>query len=167
VPAFGDKNVCRLDVAVNDAFLMRRVERIRDLNPQYQEYFCLQWPPRDSVLEGHTAQKLHSDECLPVLIVNFVDRANVGMIQRGRSFGFALEAAESLWVFGYVVGQEFKGNEAIQLNVLCLVHHTHTATTEPLDDAVMRDILADHWAQILGLGVGQVNEDRSFGRLKG
>jgi hypothetical protein len=34
--------------------------------------------------------------------------------------------------------------EAIQLNVLCLVDDTHSATTELLDDAIMRDGLANH-----------------------
>jgi hypothetical protein len=57
-----------------------------------------------------------------VLIVNFVNGADVWMIQGGRSFGFALEAAQGLWACGYVVWQEFEGYEAIQLNVFCLVH---------------------------------------------
>jgi hypothetical protein len=38
----------------------------------------------------------------------------------------------------------------VQLHILSLVDHTHAATTEFLDDLVVRDGLADHeWA--LGL----------------
>ena len=46
----------------------------------------------------------------------------------------------------------------MQPSILGLVDHAHTAATEFLDDAVMRNGLADHWAEILGLEVGQVNE---------
>ncbi len=42
--------------------------------------------------------------------------------------------------------------------VLSLIDHAHPATAHLLDDAVVRDSLADHLAEILGLGVGQVNE---------
>ena len=69
------------------------------------------------------------------------------MIQcRGR-FGFPLEAAEGLWVFGYVVGQEFERNKPAELHILSFVNHTHPATAEFLDDAIVRDALADHWRE--------------------
>ncbi len=49
------------------------------------------------------------------------------------------------------------------LTIPSLVDDTHSAATEPLDDAVMRDGLADHWGEILGLKVGQVNEAEEVG----
>jgi hypothetical protein len=79
-----------------------------------------------------------------VLIVNFVD-ADVRMIQCRSRLGFALKAAECRWVFGYVVGQELKGDEATEFYVLSFVDHTHPPAAQPLDDAVVRDGLADHW----------------------
>ena len=56
--------------------------------------------------ELHAVQKLHGDERFAVLVVNLVDRANVRMIQCRGSLGFALEAAEGLRLFGYLVGKE-------------------------------------------------------------
>ena len=50
---------------------------------------------------------------------------------------------QPLAVVGEGLGQEFEGNEAVQAGVLSLVNHTHPATTELLDDAVMRDGLPD------------------------
>jgi len=41
-------------------------------------------------------------------------------------------------------GQEFQGDTATQLRILGLIHHTHAATAQLLDDAVVRDGLADH-----------------------
>src|SRR5580698_5026887 len=98
-------------------------------------------PQRQSV------QKLHGDEGFAVLVVNFVDRADVRVVQCRRSLGFALKTAEGLCIFGYVVGQELEGNKPSQLYVLGLVDHAHTAAAEFLDDAVVRDGLADHWRE--------------------
>jgi hypothetical protein len=61
-----------------------------------------------------------------------------------------------LRVFGYVVGQELEGNKATELHIFCLVDNAHAAATKFLDDAVVRDGLADHgWrrtqAAILGM----------------
>src|SRR5262245_22785996 len=106
----------------------------------------------------HAFQILHGYKRTPVLFVNFVDGANVGMIQCGGSFGFTLEAAQGLWVFGYVVGQELKGNRTAELHVLGPVNHAHAAAAQSLDNAVMRNSLADHAGEMLGLEVRQVNE---------
>jgi hypothetical protein len=43
------------------------------------------------MLQGRAVQKLHGDERFAVLIVNFVNRANVGMVQGGGGLRFALE----------------------------------------------------------------------------
>ena len=67
-------------------------------------------------------------------------------------------------VLGHFIRQEFQSYEAVELDVFGLVHHTHTATTELFEDAVMRDGLPEEWvgfrhlALILGCDLGQVNE---------
>ena len=73
------------------------------------------------------------------------------------------KAAECLRVFGYIVRQELESDKAAELHVLGLVDHTHPAAAELLDDAVVRDGLADHWAEILGLQREQVNEGGRVG----
>ncbi len=106
------------------------------------------------MLQRQPVQKLHGDERFAVLVVNFVDGADVRMIQGRGSLGFALEAAECLRVFGYVVRQELKGDEATEFDILGLVDHTHPAATELLDDAVVRDRLPhklggrNHWRDV-------------------
>jgi hypothetical protein len=44
------------------------------------------------MLERLSLQQLHRNEALTVRFVDLVDRADVRMIERGRSEGFALEA---------------------------------------------------------------------------
>ena len=99
------------------------------------------------MLQRQPIQKLHGDEGFTVLIVDFVDGADVRMIQCRGGLGFAPEAGECLRVFGDVIGQKLKGNEAAEVHVLSLINHTHPAAAEFLDDAVVRDGLADHWRE--------------------
>jgi hypothetical protein len=54
---------------------------------------------------------------------------------------------------GHFGGKEFEGDEAMEARVLCFVHHTHTATTELLNDAVVGDGMPDEWVGIRHSGV--------------
>ena len=58
------------------------------------------------------------------------------------------------------VGQEFQRNETPKLGVLGFVDDTRSTTAELFDDAVVRDRLANHWAEMLGPVIGQVNEGK-------
>src|ERR1700747_1423941 len=96
------------------------------------------------MLQRHPVQKLHGDERLSNLLADVVDRADVRVIECGRGLRFALKTGECLRVTGNLLRQELKGDEAMQPSVLSLVNDAHTPTTELLDDAVVRDGLADH-----------------------
>ena len=144
VSALGDEDVGGLDVAVNDAFRVRGVERVRDLDSQREQHFQIQWPAPDSVLQRQAVEEFHGDESFAVLVVNLVNGADVRMVQGRGSFGFALKAAQGLRIFGNVVGQELEGDKAAQLHVFRLVDNAHAPTTELLDDPVVRNSLADH-----------------------
>src|SRR5262249_40657242 len=89
-------------------------------------------------------QQLHSDEGLTLVLVDVVNRADVGMIERTRSPRLALKAFQGLAVLCKMFRQELEGNEAAELGVLGLVDYTHTAATQLLEDAVMRNCLANH-----------------------
>jgi len=86
------------------------------------------------------------------------------VVQSRCGLGFALKAAESLGIFSYFIGQELQSNETVELQVLGLVNHTHPAATQLLENAVMRDDLAEQIgrhsnlrAVMLGWMRGQVN----------
>jgi hypothetical protein len=51
VPALGDEEVCRLDVAVDDSGRVRRVHRVRNLNPDRQHRLQFKWRATDAVLQ--------------------------------------------------------------------------------------------------------------------
>jgi hypothetical protein len=66
------------------------------------------------------------------------------VIKGGRGLGFALKAGEGLRIARYILRKEFEGDETVKARILGFVDDAHAATTELLDDAVVRDNLADH-----------------------
>lgn len=145
----GDENVGGLDIAVNDALRMGGIECIGDLDSQIKSDVIFEWPACNAMSKGLTLQAFHRDEGAPCGFVNFVNRANVRMVQRGCCFGFALKAAEGLRVTGNIIWNKLQRDEAVQSKVLGLVDHTHTTTAEFFQDAEVRNGLANH-GEILG-----------------
>jgi hypothetical protein len=123
--------------------------------------------PSDAVLQSSAVQKLHGDERTTIVLADFIYRADVRMVQGRRSACLPAKTFQSLWVLGEVFRKKLQGNEAPKLSVLGLVHHTHPATADLLDDAVVRDGQPNHWAEILGLGLAQVNEGEEVGGFLG
>ncbi len=49
----GDKNVRRLDIAVNDPLRVRGIQRVSDLNRQAEQNICLDRSARDAIFQGY------------------------------------------------------------------------------------------------------------------
>ncbi len=107
MPAAGDENVGRLDVAVNDAFRVRRIQRVRDFDSQRQQKFLRYRAPVNAMLQRHSFQKFHGDKRMPVLLADIVNGADVGMIQRRGRLRLALKAGQHVRVSRDVWRQEF------------------------------------------------------------
>jgi len=142
--ALGDKDIRRLDVTMHDAFAMCCLQRVGDLNPERQCVFRLQWPPSDAVLQRHAVEELHRYKRTALKRANFVNRADVGMVERRCRPRLPAEALQCLRVLGDVVRQKLERNKAAKIEVFSLVNHAHAATTEIANDAVMRNRRVDH-----------------------
>ena len=163
VAAVGDKKIRRLDVTMHDAFGMSRIERVGDLDTQVNQTVNFEGATQHGFAQSLTFQVLHYDEAQPLMFANFVNGADVGMIQSGSRASFAAKTFQGLRVAGDVVGQEFKGDKAAQRGVLCQVNHTHPTTAELLNNAVMRDGLADHSQGCYGGRAGKSMKAVRFG----
>src|SRR5215472_10265018 len=64
--------------------------------------------------------------------------------QRRSGTRFPAKAFQCLRITGEVIGKELQSHKATEVGILGLVHHAHAATAKLLDDAVVRDDLADH-----------------------
>ena len=149
--ALGDEDIRRLDISMDDSLGVRCVECVGDLNRQAQEHLGLQGFAGNEMLQRHAVKKLHGDERLPVLIVDLIDGADVGMVQGRSGLGLTLKAAQSLLVSGDLIGKEFERHKAIEFDILGLVDDPHPATAEFLEDSIVRDDLVDHAAKVYRL----------------
>ncbi len=90
-------------------------------------------------------------ECLSVLLLDVVDRADIGLVQGRRGLCLAPEPGDCMRVPSYAVRQEFQRNKTVEPGILRLVNRSHPAPTEVCDHAVVRDGLADHcWLIAVG-----------------
>ena len=141
------QDVRRLDVAMDNAFSVRRVQGVGNLGCQIEQQLNLQWLTQEAMLQRDAIEKLHRDEGAAFFFADVVNRADVGMVQRRCGFRFAPESFQRLTIVGQLFGQELKSNEAVKPYVLGLIDHSHPAAAQLLDDAVVRDGLPNHWAE--------------------
>jgi len=79
------------------------------------------------MLESVAFEKFHSDKSAAVLLSDVVDGADVGVIQGGGGFGFALEALEGVRILREIFRKEFQCNGAVQTSVFGFEDNSHSA----------------------------------------
>jgi hypothetical protein len=144
VTAFGNEDVRRLDVAVHDAFGMRRVQRIGDFNRDREQLFRFERTPGDAILQRLSLQAFHNYVGLLARVADLVNGADIRMAQRGRSSRLTPEAFQRMRIARQFVGQKFQRDEAAQLSVFGFVNHAHAPAAELFKHAVARHGLACH-----------------------
>ena len=126
-----------------------RVERIGNFDRQFEQRLGFQRTPAMLVLECQPIQELHRDERLLFVPADFVNGADVGMVQPRGSTRFTAEALEGMRIFGNFRRQELERDEAAQFGIFGLIDYAHPTATEFLDDAIVRNGAADHVQNML------------------
>ena len=144
LPARGDEDIRRLDVAVDDPLRVGRIQAICNLNRQVQQLIRLKRLAFDAVFKGLSFQQLHGDEGPAFEFVDVMNGADVGMIQCAGGARLTLEAFQSLSIRGKALGQKFEGNEAAELGIFGLVNYAHPAATQLFEDTVVRNYCPNH-----------------------
>ena len=134
---------------MDNALRMSGLQRISDLDAQIEHRLDLQWLATNPVPQSLAFEQLHRYEGSSINLVDFIDGADVRVVQRGRSFGFSLKTTESLPSVGEFLRQELQGGVATELEVFRLVHDTHASGAYLAEDAVMRNGLP-HGLEELG-----------------
>ncbi len=143
VATVGYENVGGFDVAMDDAFAVGGVEAVGHVDGEGEEAFEVHGAAVDGVLERLAVEKFHGDEGFVVGVADFVDGADIGMIEGGGGFGFAAEAFESLRIVGEGFRKKLESHKAIEECVLRFVDDAHSAPAESFEDAEVRDGLSD------------------------
>jgi hypothetical protein len=100
--------------------------------------------PSDQMLQRVAVEQLHHDEQAAAVLSKLVNRADVRMIQRGCGAGFAFEALSGLGARGRVGREELDRDLAAETFMPAPVDDAHAAAADLLQNAIVRDGLADH-----------------------
>ncbi len=111
--------------------------------PRSSSVSSLSGPGPEPVPQGLALEQLHRDEGLALVLVDVVDRADVGVLERGGGPRLALQPLERLRVPAELLRQELQRHAAAELQILGFVDDAHAAAAELREDAVVRDRLAD------------------------
>ena len=129
---------------MHDALDMGGVKAIGNLDGKRKQSLVLDRLVSDGMLQRHAIEKLHGNKGLFFVLGNFVDCADVGMVQGRGCARFTPKTLQSLRVTGKCIGQELECDEAAEIGILRLVDNAHSATTQFLDDSIMGNDLANH-----------------------
>ena len=142
-----EQDVVGLEVAVNDAEAMRRLQSGGDLGHQPGRSRGLYPPlPLEQGAETLARHQLHGDEGPPVLgLAEIVDLNHVRVVDLGGVRGLPAEAGERVQVAREVAPQQLDGRRTLQPNILRLEHLPHAAGAEPLGEEIsLADDAAEH-----------------------
>ena len=95
-----DLDVRRLEIAMDDAALVRGFEGLGDLLRDRQRLVERDRPARDALRQIVAFDEFHHERRDARALFEPVDRGDVRMIQRGEHFGFALKTCEPIVVSG-------------------------------------------------------------------
>ena len=152
VVAVGDENIRGLDVAVNDALGVRGVERVGNFDAEVEQRFDFERTSADQVLQRFSVEAFHGEIGVAAVFADVVNGTDVGMIQRGRGFGFAAKTFEGLRVARQILGEKFQRDETVEAGVLRFVNDAHASAAQFFDDAVMGDDAVDERLGIVHVG---------------
>jgi hypothetical protein len=98
----------------------------------------------DMLTESFTVNKFHGDERVVILFANVINGAYARVIESGSGVGFAAETLQRLGILLHVIGEKFQSHEAIKAGVHGFVDHTHAASSEFFQNAIVRDGPVNH-----------------------
>ena len=141
-PALRHEDVGRLDVAMNDAGPVGRVERVRDVGGHGEEVGDRQCACAQPIFQRLAVEPLHGDERRPCVLADFIDGADVRMIECRGGPRFATEPFDRGNVGRHHRGQKLQRDLASKRQILREIHLAHPADAEQRLDSVVTDRVA-------------------------
>ena len=140
--AVGDVNVCRLDVAMDDAVLVGVVEPLadfrRDLDLAPQAYSLRSRHPREEIL---SLQVLHGEIRLSLVLAEIVNGNDVSVRQLAGGSRLAEEPFAQLRVLIDRDRNHLDGDDPFEERVAGAIHDPHATLAEFFDDLIPADTL--------------------------
>jgi hypothetical protein len=78
------------------------------------------------------------------MLSDFVNGADIRMVQRRSRLRLALKPVQRLTIFRQIFRQKLQRDETVQGYIFSLIDNSHPAAAQPFDDPVMRNSFANH-----------------------
>ena len=124
---------------MDDAAIVRRFERLRDLADDRQQLLERHGADGDPLGKGLARNQLHLDDAPVVEIPEPEQRGDVRVIEGGQHTRFALEAREPVGIGRQGVVQHLEGDFAPEPQVFGSKHLSHAARAEHVEQTVPSD----------------------------
>src|ERR1700733_7647775 len=123
---------------------MRGLQAIANLGrnlEQFREWLRLLLRGKQSIAQVVSLKKLHGNERLSLMLFNFVDGADIGMVQCRGGLGFTLKTLEGDRITGELFWQKLQRYQPTQFEILRFENHSHATAPDDIEYAVMRNLL--------------------------
>ena len=134
LPGIGEHDIFRLDVAMNDAVLMRSRQRLRTLCRDSEKLLERHRPPQ-TLPQGLAFHVFQDQEYLALLFQNIEHRGYVRIAEAGCVLGFFEETAPVGGIGAQMGGKTLEGNPTFEFGVLGAIHLAHAPFSQPVTDA--------------------------------
>ena len=121
---------------MNDAFLMRRLQRLGDLLGVSERLFERKRAGGDLHVQAFTFDELHGEDVPPGDLLEGVDAGDARVIQRGERLRFSFEARYAILVLEEFLRQNFQRDIPCEARVRRPVHFSHPSGAERSEDLV-------------------------------
>ena len=121
---------------MDDAALVRRLERLRDLLEDRERLARRHGTARQPLGQRLARHELHLEERRVADLLEAVQRGDVGMVERGEHACLALEPALVLGIAGGQLVQDLEGDLAAEPDVLGAIDLAHASGAEGREDPV-------------------------------
>src|SRR5262249_24369913 len=137
VTAFSDKYISRLDVPMDDALRVGRVERIGNFCSQIELHVHAERLAGNQMTQGDAVHEFHGDERQAGVVADFINCADVGVVEGGSGLCFALKTFEGFRIPGQLVRHKLQRDKTAQTGVFGFVNNTHATTPQAFDNAIV------------------------------
>jgi hypothetical protein len=136
-------DVRRLQIAVDDALLVRRLERLGNLPRDWQRFVERKRPAPQTLGQVFAIDELHRDErgypfmpLRPVQSLQPIDVRDVRMVQRRKDLRLTFEPCQAISIERKRFREDLERHIAIELRVSRAIHFSHSARADRADDFV-------------------------------
>src|SRR5690554_2473162 len=140
-----DDDIRGFEIAMDDALLVGFRQAGCNLRAHPHDLIERQRPVVQAIAQRRTVVARHRDERTAILrLIDFIYRADVGVIERRRRSSFTLEPLDGIRIAEELPRKKLERDGPIEARILYAIDYSHSPAAEFVDNAIVRYRLTDH-----------------------